>query len=58
MRMFIMKRMRVGNQYPIYVVDMSKRRYTCLVRYEEYKQELGAYDFSELLHVPIPIFLI
>ncbi len=38
MRVLVMKRMRVGNQYPIDVMDVGKRRYTCLVRYKECQQ--------------------
>lgn len=37
--MLVMKRVRrVGNQYPVDVMDVSKRRYACLVPYKEYQQ--------------------
>lgn len=36
--MLVMKRVRVGNQYPVDVMDVSKRRYACLVHCKEYQQ--------------------
>lgn len=38
MRVFALEGMRVGNQYPIDVMDMSECGYACLVRYKEHQQ--------------------
>lgn len=51
MRVGAVKRMRVGNQHPVYVVDVGKRSDACLVHYEKYQQAQSAYNFFLLLHV-------
>lgn len=38
MGVFAMKRVRVRNQHPIHIMNVSKRRYTCLIRHKEYQQ--------------------
>lgn len=56
MRVGAVKRMRVGNQHPVYVVDVGKRSDACLVHYEKYQQAQCAYNFFLLLHVQKSMF--
>ncbi len=53
MRVCSIKRVRVCNEHPIYVMDMSECRNACLVYDKQYQKAQGTYNFSFLLHVQI-----